>query len=249
MKAKHRRSKRVPALNKVSVSFLLTGVFLVGAIFFPQQASAAELTMMSPQLNDNLVKMQELKSEAERREEKIAAIMPQVEEIRKEQEAVINAKKELEQATSELEKEVAVLKVKVAEKKEREAAAAREAARIAALRLVVISSYAPDSAGNTYALGNCTWYAKSRRPDLPNSLGNANTWYSRAAAQGFKTGREARTNAVGVSFGGYYGHVVYVEKWLGNGRIIISEMNVNGLYSMQTREASESEFVYIYERQ
>lgn len=237
LKYKHRRSKRSYSPKRLALVLITTGVFLVGLISFPQRASAQSLTLMSPAFNDNILKMQELKSEADRKEEKIQAIMPQVEQVQKEQQAVDRAKAGLKLATTKLEKEVAELKVKVAEKK-----------RLEALRTVTIASYAPDAAGNLYAPGNCTWYAKSRRPDLSNSLGNANTWYERAAEQGFKVGTMAKTNAIGTTTRGWLGHVVYVEKWLGNGKILISEMNINGLYSMQTRVADESEFVYIYER-
>src|SRR5690606_39734143 len=58
-------------------------------------------------------------------------------------------------------------------------------------------SRAGNSSGNTYYYGYCTWYAKSKRPDLPNNLGNANTWVARAAAQGFATGSTPRAGAIG----------------------------------------------------
>lgn len=102
------------------------------------------------------------------------------------------------------------------------------------------------SAGNTYAPGNCTWYVKNRRPDLPNSLGNANTWYSRAAALGMAVGSSPRAGAVGATTAGSLGHVVYVEAVNGDGSITISEMNFAGEYSQRTRTASASEFMYIY---
>ena len=101
------------------------------------------------------------------------------------------------------------------------------------------------SSGNTYSPGNCTWYAKSRRPDLPNNLGNANTWYARAAAQGLSVGTEPRAGAIGATTAGDLGHVVYVESVNGN-TVTISEMNYRGLYSMNTRTVPASDFVYIY---
>lgn len=101
-------------------------------------------------------------------------------------------------------------------------------------------------AGNTYDAGYCTWYVKNRRPDLPNNLGNANTWYSRAAAQGYAVGSTPRAGAVGTTTAGDLGHVVYVERVNGDGSIVISEMNYAGLYSQRTRTASASEFAYIY---
>lgn len=102
------------------------------------------------------------------------------------------------------------------------------------------------SSGNTYSAGYCTWYVKNRRPDLPNSLGNANTWYARAAAQGLPVGASPRAGAVGTTTAGDLGHVVYVERVNSDGSILISEMNYAGLYSQRTRTASASEFVYIY---
>lgn len=234
MKAKYRRSKRMYTPKTLALVLILTSVFLVGAK--PEKANAAELQMLNPQLNQSILQLQELKTEGERKKEKLDAIMPAIQELQKQEQAVEQAKQELAAATSELEKEVAELKVKVAEKR-----------RLEALRIVTVTKYAGNSAGNTYALGNCTWYAKSKRPDLPNNLGNANTWYSRAAAEGFRVGTEAKTNAIGTTTRGSLGHVVYVEKWLGDGQILISEMNYAGLYSQRTRVASESEFVYIYE--
>jgi surface antigen len=100
-------------------------------------------------------------------------------------------------------------------------------------------------AGNTYDPGYCTWYVKNRRPDLPNNLGNANTWYSRAAAMGLPHGSTPRAGAVGTTTAGDLGHVVYVESVSG-GTVTISEMNYNGLYSQRTRTAPASEFLYIY---
>lgn len=100
--------------------------------------------------------------------------------------------------------------------------------------------------GNTYDAGYCTWYVKNRRPDLPNNLGNANTWYYRAAAQGLPVGSTPRAGAVGTTTAGDLGHVVYVERVNGDGTILISEMNYAGLYSQRTRTANAGEFLYIY---
>lgn len=105
------------------------------------------------------------------------------------------------------------------------------------------SSYVRSSgvAGNTYSPGYCTWYAKNMRPDLPNNLGNADTWVARAAAQGLPTGSEPRVGAIGQQ--GM--HVVYVEAVDGD-MVTISEMNYHGLWSMNTRTVSASSFSYIY---
>lgn len=101
---------------------------------------------------------------------------------------------------------------------------------------------AGSSAGNTYSPGYCTWYAKNRRPDLPNSLGNANTWVARAAALGIPTGSTPRAGAVGQQ--GM--HVVYVESVNGDGTVTISEMNYEGWNVVSQRTVPASSFQYIY---
>lgn len=101
--------------------------------------------------------------------------------------------------------------------------------------------------GNTYDYGYCTWYVKNRRgASLPNGLGNANTWYSRAAAMGMTVGSTPRAGAVGTTTRGSLGHVVYVESVNADGTINISEMNYKGWGVTSYRTTSASEFVYIY---
>lgn len=101
--------------------------------------------------------------------------------------------------------------------------------------------------GNTYDYGYCTWYVKNRRgSSIPNNLGNANTWYSRAAAQGMAVGLVPRPGAVGTTTRGSLGHVVYVESVNGDGSINISEMNAPVFGGVTYRTAAASEFVYIY---
>lgn len=98
------------------------------------------------------------------------------------------------------------------------------------------------SAGNTYAPGYCTWYAKNRRPDLPNRMGNASSWVSSAAAAGFGTGNTPEVGAIGQQGN----HVVYVEAVHGNGTVTVSEMNYSGLYVVSSRTVAASNFMYIY---
>lgn len=97
-------------------------------------------------------------------------------------------------------------------------------------------------AGNTYTPGYCTWYVKNKRPDLPNNLGNADTWVARARAQGIPTGSAPRVGAAGQR--GM--HVVYVEAVNGDGTVTISEMNHAGLYVITRRTLPASYFTYIY---
>jgi surface antigen len=111
-----------------------------------------------------------------------------------------------------------------------------------AAQATTASAYRGSSAGNTYTPGYCTWYAKNMRPDLPNNLGNADTWVYRAAAQGIPTGGAPRVGAIGQQ--GM--HVVYVERVNSDGTVFISEMNYQGLYIRSTRTVPASYFTYIY---
>ena len=97
------------------------------------------------------------------------------------------------------------------------------------------------SDGNTYGYGYCTHYAKQRRPDLPNSLGNADTWYIRYNGP---KGSEPKAGAIGVAKG--YMHVVYVESVNTDGTVNISEKNYNGWNVVSSRVAPASEFLYLY---
>lgn len=100
---------------------------------------------------------------------------------------------------------------------------------------------------NTYDYGYCTWYVKNRRgASLPNGLGNANTWYSRAAGMGMSVGSTPKAGAVGTTTRGALGHVVYVESVNPDGSINISEMNAPTFGKATYRTASASEFMYIY---
>ena len=84
-------------------------------------------------------------------------------------------------------------------------------------------------AGNGYAFGNCTAYVYDRRVELglrvDNSLGNANTWATRAAANGYAVSGTPSVGAILQDRSGVYGHVAVVEELLPNGDIRISEMN------------------------
>ena len=101
--------------------------------------------------------------------------------------------------------------------------------------------------GNTYDYGYCTWYVKNKRgSSLPNGLGNANTWYSRAAGMGMAVGPTPRAGAVGTTTRGSLGHVVYVESVNADGSINISEMNAPVFGGVTYRTASAGEFQYIY---
>lgn len=99
------------------------------------------------------------------------------------------------------------------------------------------------TAGNTYTWGQCTWYVKNRRADLPNMLGNGGSWVGNAAAQGYATGSTPRAGAVAE----IPGHVMYVESVNKNGTVNISEMNYNGgvgVVNHRTIPASSARYIY-----
>ena len=99
------------------------------------------------------------------------------------------------------------------------------------------------TAGNSYVWGNCTWYVKERKPNLPNLLGNAGyRWLDGARAAGFATGNTPRAGAIGVSSH----HVVIVESVNSNGTINISEMNYDQVGKLHYRTVAASMFKYIY---
>ena len=78
--------------------------------------------------------------------------------------------------------------------------------------------------GNRYAYGWCTWYAWSRRPDLPSNMGNARNWASAARRAGFPVNGSPRAGDIFQNNRGYYGHVGYVTAVNGN-TISICDMN------------------------
>lgn len=102
--------------------------------------------------------------------------------------------------------------------------------------------YAQSSAGNTYAYGWCTWYVKSRKPNIPNTWGNAYAWVGSAQASGYATGSVPVAGAIGASGG----HVVYVESTDG-ANVSISEMAyAGGIGVVHYRTVPASSFYYIY---
>lgn len=154
-------------------------------------------------------------------------------------------KQNLSQQLEDAKKDIANLNQQLADKK---AAAAAEQKRLDDIKnmFVHVTRYAGGSEGNLYTPGNCTWYVKNRRPDLPNNLGNADTWFYRAQAQGWNVGYTAKKGAAAQTKAGM--HVVYIEGVsLDGSTVTLSEMNAFGLYSMNTRTAPASDFLYIYE--
>lgn len=107
------------------------------------------------------------------------------------------------------------------------------------------ASRATSTAGNTYGYGYCTWYVKNQAPWIPNGLGNANTWASRAPSYGLTVSSVPRVGAVAQSSGGNLGHVALVTGVSGNS-VTISEMNYQGWNVVSSRTEPISAFIYIY---
>lgn len=99
------------------------------------------------------------------------------------------------------------------------------------------------SSGNLYSPGYCTFGVKEWRPDLPNNLGDASSWYYNAQAQGMAVGSSPQIGAVAVTKA--YSHVSLVIG-IGDGTVTVKEMNYRGLWVVSTRTAPISEFNYIY---
>lgn len=138
-------------------------------------------------------------------------------------------------------------KITIPEPSERLKRAIPAAVSLPAVTPGVVAAKPVYDGSNTYDYGYCTWYVKNRRgASIPNGLGNANTWYSRAAGMGMAVGSKPRAGAVGTTTRGSLGHVVYVESVNKDGSINISEMNAPTWGAVTNRTAAASEFVYIY---
>ena len=104
------------------------------------------------------------------------------------------------------------------------------------------------TAGNSYPYGYCTWWAKNKRPDLQNRLGNAGRWLTNAAKAGYATGSAPRVGSIVVTSEGRIGHVGYVEAIEGDD-IVVSDMNVIGWGKLSKRRMKATSTVikgYIY---
>jgi len=80
----------------------------------------------------------------------------------------------------------------------------------------------------TYGWGQCTCYAYSRRHQLGLSVGdhwgNASSWASMAASEGYSVNHVPSVGAIMQNVGGW-GHVAIVESVAANGDVSVSEMN------------------------
>jgi surface antigen len=225
--------------RSVVLSFTALAVLFSSALLYTEKASAQSIEPPLPlRVNEEIIEQQT--NILEKKEDILVETQQDIQNLEEKKTSLAN---ELDSIKNDVEN----MKQQLAQKK---AAAEAERKRVEELKkmFVHINRYSTDASGNNYAPGYCTFYAKSRRPDLPNSLGHANTWYVRAASMGWNVGDTPKKGAVGVSTAGYYGHVVYVEGVSLDGQIArISEMNYAGLGIVSSRTVNANEFKYIYE--
>lgn len=103
--------------------------------------------------------------------------------------------------------------------------------------------------GDTYAWGNCTYWAYAERlwanNPIPTSWGNANTWDDGAVADNYVVDHTPTVGAVFQTDAGSLGHVAYVTKVEADtGKWEISEMNSVGLNMVSTRTFAASSAVF-----
>lgn len=106
-----------------------------------------------------------------------------------------------------------------------------------------------DVPGDTYAWGNCTYWAFAMRfwagDPIPTTWGNANTWDDRARAGGYIVDHAPAVNAVFQTDSGDFGHVAYVIKVDDvTGDWTISEMNAPHLNVVSKRTFSKAAAQY-----
>lgn len=112
--------------------------------------------------------------------------------------------------------------------------------------------------GDTYAWGNCTYWAFALRlqagDPIPTTWGNAATWAPRAAADGYVVDHTPSVGAImqTANSAGGLGHVAYVTTVNPiTGEWTISEMNVKGLDVIDTRTltaSAASEYNFIHDK-
>lgn len=192
--------------------------------------------------------LDKVKKDLETEKEKALKIKQDAEKAQEETDRIAQEKEAVAQEIEALRVRIAEAQAAIIAKQQQEALAAQ--APVAQATPIAPSYQAQEPravvAGNGYAAGYCTYYVKNMRPDIGNFWGNANQWVSSAQAAGYQTGSEPRAGAIGVSFAGYAGHVVYVESVSG-GTVNYSDMNgVAGFGAVGYGSAPSSSYVYIY---
>lgn len=103
-----------------------------------------------------------------------------------------------------------------------------------------------------YGWGQCTSWAWFKRQDLPRNLGNAYSWATNAANQGFPVDHNPQPGDVFQYYISPWGHVGYVESVNTDGSIVVTESNYNwnvGRITRATVPASAAKnFNYIHRK-
>lgn len=107
----------------------------------------------------------------------------------------------------------------------------------------------PEIEGDTYAWGNCTYWAYALRlkygNPIPTTWGNANTWDDRALADGYVVDHTPTAGAVYQTDAGDLGHVAFVSSVdAKTGEWTISEMNAKGLDVVSSRTFKSEAALY-----
>lgn len=85
-----------------------------------------------------------------------------------------------------------------------------------------------------------------RRMPYWGGRGNASQWPGNARAAGIPVDGNPRVGDVAISSSGYYGHAMYVESVLGNGKVRVSQYNANwdGRYSVSDVTIAGLQFIH-----
>jgi len=103
--------------------------------------------------------------------------------------------------------------------------------------------------GDTYAWGNCTYWAFAMRlwadKSIPTTWGNANTWDDNAVLDGYVVDYTPAVGAVMQTDDGLLGHVAYVtDVDITTGQWKISEMNAPNLDVVSSRTFAASSAIF-----
>lgn len=92
------------------------------------------------------------------------------------------------------------------------------------------------------------WKVASTGRNMPywGGRGNANQWDDNARAAGIPVDGNPRVGDVAVNNSGFYGHVMYVESILGNGKVRVSQYNAgwDGRYSVSDVPIAGLQFIH-----
>lgn len=233
--------------NKIIiVLYVLTAILLIAALDIRNKNLSNVIEQNTVQLKKNSEDIDKLKKDTYSQQKEIESNKA---ELNKKDEAIKQKDEQIKQQeakTAELQKTIDSLNSKINVLQSYGSGIGGAAQPVSSITAASVSSSRAGGGPNAYGYGYCTWYVKNRRPDIGSYWGNANAWYASAQAAGFATGNDAKPGAIGVSFEGSAGHVVYVESVDGN-VVHISEMNgAAGWNVVGTRSAEETDFVYIY---